>query len=33
MQANPYCTQGYFIYDESFDGNKYSLSGECQESK
>lgn len=33
MQANPYCTQGYFIYDESFDGNRYSLSGECQESK
>lgn len=33
MEANPYCTEGYFVYDESFDGNKYSLRGECQESK
>ena len=33
MQAFPYCTQGYFVYDESFDGQKYRLLGECQESK
>jgi len=33
MAENPYCTQGYFIYNEIFDGNKYSLLGECQESK
>jgi len=33
MEVFPYCTQGYFVYDESFDGQKYILSGECQESK
>ncbi len=33
MDENPYCTQGYFVYDEIFDGNKYTLLGECQESK
>lgn len=33
MAANPYCTRGYFIYDEIFDGSKYTLLGECQESK
>tara|TARA_R110002073_G_scaffold228312_3_gene389086 strand:- start:244 stop:582 length:339 start_codon:yes stop_codon:yes gene_type:complete len=33
MEENPYCTQGYFVYDEIFDGNKYTLLGECQESK
>lgn len=33
MAANSYCTRGYFIYDEIFDGSKYTLLGECQESK
>jgi hypothetical protein len=33
MDENPYCTQGYFVYNEIFDGNKYTLLGECQESK
>ncbi|MEQ8955042.1 MAG: hypothetical protein ACFHHU_04010 [Porticoccaceae bacterium] len=33
MAENPYCTRGYFVYDEIFDGNKYTLLGECQESK
>ncbi|MBC6427898.1 MAG: hypothetical protein GDA55_01440 [Cellvibrionales bacterium] len=27
-----YCTQGYFIYQQSFDGQHYRLHGECQES-
>ena len=33
MEAFPYCTEGYFVYDESFDGQEYKLLGECQESK
>ena len=33
MRAFPYCSQGYFVYDESFDGQQYRLRGECQESK
>lgn len=33
MDVFPYCTEGYFVYDESFDGQKYTLLGECQESK
>lgn len=28
-----YCLEGYFVYDESFDGQRYILHGECKESK
>lgn len=33
MESFPYCRDGYFVYDESFDGQRYILHGECQESK
>lgn len=33
MAVTGYCGQGYFIYDETFDGVEYLLHGECQESK
>ena len=33
MRTFPYCLEGYFIYDETFDGERYMLHGECQESK
>ena len=33
MAVYPYCTEGYFVYDESFDGQRYRLLGECQESR
>lgn len=33
MALNQYCTEGYFIYDETYNGNEYLLHGECQESK
>lgn len=33
MAISEYCIEGYFIYDESFDGTEYLLHGECQESK
>ena len=33
MDAFPYCSEGYFVYDENFDGQKYALLGECQESR
>ena len=33
MRQYPYCLEGYFIYDETFDGERYMLHGECQESK
>lgn len=33
MAATGYCEQGYFIYDETFDGAEYLLHGECQESQ
>lgn len=33
MTVVEYCTQGYFIYDETFNGIQYLLHGECQESK
>lgn len=33
MEVFPYCREGYFVYDESFDGQRYILLGECQESK
>ena len=33
MALTSYCTQGYFVYDETYNGNEYLLHGECQESK
>lgn len=33
MKLYPYCQEGYFVYDESFDGQEYKLLAECQESK
>ena len=33
MEITRYCSEGYFVFDESFDGNEYLLHGECQESK
>lgn len=33
MKAYSFCLEGYFVYDESFDGQRYILRGECQESK
>ena len=33
MDAVQFCTQGYFVYNETFDGSEYLLHGECQESK
>lgn len=33
MALNNYCTQGYFVYDETYNGREYLLHGECQESK
>lgn len=32
FEIYPYCEEGYFIYDQGFDGNTYTLLGECQES-
>ena len=32
MNVNPYCSEGYFVYNETFDGGEYLLHGECQES-
>lgn len=32
MAVIGYCTEGYFVYDETFNGNQYLLHGECQES-
>ena len=32
MDANLYCSEGYFVYNETFDGGEYLLHGECQES-
>lgn len=29
----PYCQEGYFVYDQGFDGSTYTLLGECQESE
>jgi hypothetical protein len=29
---DPYCEQGYFLYDQGFDGSSYTILGECQES-
>lgn len=33
MELFPYCREGFFVYDESFNGQRYILRGECQESK
>lgn len=33
MEITGYCSDGYFIYDETFNGREYLLHGECQESK
>ena len=33
MAITGYCSEGYFIYDETFNGSQYLLHGECQESK
>lgn len=33
MAVEQYCTDGYFIYNETFDGRRYLLHGECQESR
>ena len=33
MQVTGYCADGYFVYDETFNGREYLLYGECQESK
>lgn len=33
MKIHPYCLEGFFVYDEVFDGKEYKLLGECQESK
>lgn len=32
FQNYPYCEDGYFVYDQGFDGNSYTMLGECQES-
>lgn len=33
MDVFRYCEQGFFVYDEVFDGREYALRGECQEPK
>lgn len=33
MEVFRYCEQGFFVYDETFDGREYALRGECQEPK
>ena len=32
FEIYPFCSEGYFIYDQGFDGNSYTMLGECQES-
>ncbi|GEM_PF-1486158 len=32
FEMYPYCDEGYFVYDQGFDGSTYTLLGECQES-
>lgn len=32
LEMYPYCEEGYFVYDQGFDGSTYTLLGECQES-
>lgn len=32
FQRYPYCEEGYFVYDQGFDGSRYTMLGECQES-
>jgi len=33
MDVYPYCNEGFFVYDELFNGREYTLLGECQEPK
>lgn len=28
----PFCEEGYFLYDQGFNGRAYTMLGECQES-
>jgi len=32
MEDYQYCKEGYFVYNETFDGRHFLLHGECQES-
>lgn len=32
FELQPFCEEGYFLYDQGFDGNAYTILGECQES-
>lgn len=32
FEQQPFCEEGYFLYDQGFDGNTYTILGECQES-
>ena len=32
FELNPFCEDGYFVYDRGFNGSAYTMLGECQES-
>ena len=32
FEQNPFCQEGYFLYDQGFNGRAYTMLGECQES-
>ncbi len=32
FSEHPFCEEGYFLYDQGFNGRAYSMLGECQES-
>jgi hypothetical protein len=32
FEQYPYCEEGFFLYDQGYDGSTYTMLGECQES-